>query len=247
MKVHLGGEPVFDHLDTPLDETELLAAVDRTTYWNPDSRYDGGWERAGGESFLRRGYASREAYEQGEAPVCIEKSGNPEKTYRRGTRLEEAGADIIPTCMVIDDGADPETDRLKGGDYRIFQAWTPEPFAAAYENRATERQGERSSPLRIRYSDREAAGVLTDAGVASFGRTSAAIDAEGFRIKTGEGMIKEFLTDGNTCYVVDFGADLGTWGEPHTRMQEAAHTFLLPDDRDLFDEAYTAARTAAER
>lgn len=241
MQIHLGPGTARTHIDPlPEDDDALLAAVEDGTYWDTEGRWDG-WERAGGESFLRRGYASREAYEAGEEPVLIEKSGNPRKTCLRGTRLARAGADIVPTVMVVDDAA---TERIQGGDYRIFQAWTPEPFAGAYENRVTERQGERSSPLNMAYGDREEAGVLTNQGVESFGRTCAAIDAEGFRIRRGENMIKEFLTDGDRCYAVDFGADLGIWGEPHTQMYDAAQDFLTAADRERFDRAYEQMREA---
>lgn len=241
MQVHLGPGTACTHLDLrPADDEALLAAVEDGTHWNQEGRWTG-WERAGQESFMRRGYASQAAYQQGEEPVIIEKSGNPGKTYRRGTVLEDAGADIVPTCMVITDGGDPDTKRLKGGDYRIFQMWTPGSFAAAYENRVAERGEERPSPLQIPYSNREETGVLTDDGVASFSRTCAAIDREGFRVKSGDAMIQSFLTDTDRCYLVDFGEDLGTWGEPHTVMYNAARDFLDVADWRRFEKAYLEA------
>lgn len=244
MQLHLGEEAVLDYLqDVPSGDDDLLNAIETGTYWNPDARWDEGWERAGGESFMRRGYTSQGAYRRGEDPVIIEKSGNPHKTYHRGTDLEAAGADIIPTLMVVDDAVDPDTERITGGEYRIFQVWTPASFAGAYENRVTDREGKRSSPVNMSYDEREGAGVLTDDGVDSFARNCAVIDGLGCRLKTGSAMITEFLTDTETCYVVDFGADLGTAsGEPHEKMHDAAMDFLTEHDQERFKDVYAAVR-----
>ncbi|MBC5792602.1 MAG: hypothetical protein H8Z69_01040 [Nanohaloarchaea archaeon] len=189
-----------------------------------DTKYDKGWERAGGESFMRVGM--REGTEE---PVFIEKSGNPEVTRDRATELDENGAHVVPTLMLLEDRA-AESNRIKGSEYQIFQEWAPDNFREEYN-----------------------AGNLGDNALRQFAENCAVVDGLGFGIKGGEYMIDEMLTDGENCYIVDFGADLGSSSyESHKELYDSGSEFLEDsevageEEFEKFDNWYESQRQSID-
>lgn len=219
MKLQLGEGVVVPHIDTSTIAT-IGSDIMEETYWNPEGDYDEGWERAGGESFMRKGWRSRSSFESGEEPLIIEKSGNPNKTVNRGKTLEAAGGILVPTLMFIEEGVDPSEQRLYGGQYQIFQKFIPGNFGESYERGSTGPQA-----------------------IEDFARNCAAIDVMGFRPGEPSRQVDEFLSDGEGCYIVDFGGDImGQRYEPSERMYNMAISYLRDSDISIFEEAYENAR-----
>ncbi len=119
--------------------------------WPENTRYDEGWQRAGGESFYRVGRD-----EDGEA-AFIQKSGNPRQTLKYGKILDEAGGVVIPTVIEVEEDAYDGDWKISGGDYTIIQEYVPETFMDRYED------------------DR-----IKDVAIEDLGRNAAAMDKEWF-------------------------------------------------------------------
>lgn len=197
-----------------LGDGDVLELLKDGVDWDTSGQYDG-WERAGGESWMRTGH------DEGGEPVLIQKSGNPDHTYQKGQRLEEAGAHIIPTLLVGDqDSLEDPSQKTKGPDYDIFQEHVPDQFDEVYPE-------------------------VADEAIVQLAENAAAMDALGYDTKSGNEynrMMSEMLSDGQNCYIVDFGADIGNYGDEQTdSMYHGGRDFLNDEHQDLFEQAYDAA------
>lgn len=182
--------------------------------WDTSGQYDG-WERAGGESWMRTGHDSA-----GE-PVLIQKSGNPDQTYRKAQRLEAAGGNIAPTLFIgKEEVLEDSAQKTAGPEYEIIQEHVPSQFAEVYPD-------------------------VTDDAIEQLAENAAAVDALGYDTKSGNDhnrMLSEMLSDGTNCYLVDFGSDIGNYGDDQNNsMYEGARDFLEGEDQQMFEQAYDQA------
>jgi len=179
--------------------------------WAENTTYSDGWERAGGESFMRVGYNEKED------PVLIQKSGNPDKTVNRGEKLENEGANIIPTIMLIEEEALESDEKTKGSQYQIFQQHVPETFKEKYKN-----------------------GEVSENAVQQLGENMAAIYSAGFKPLNDGTLLDEMLCDGENTYVVDFGADLGSSHYENEEIEIEDREFeelLTEEDYEIFQNS----------
>ncbi|MFB6145474.1 MAG: hypothetical protein ABEJ99_03125 [Candidatus Nanohaloarchaea archaeon] len=203
-----------DLLDVPGDRNSLKY----DNYWNPESKWDNGWERAGAESFLRLGFSSEEAYRQNKDPVIVQKSGNPRLTFKRGCMLDEEDAAVIPTLLFID----TEEIDSSGIEYDIFQYYAPNSFREMYER-----------------------GETSPSAMKDLAANAAAIDELGFGVINGEAIINSLLTrDGERAFFADFGSDLGRSGyEEHEQVYDASVAMLREEDIGTFQRHYEEFRS----
>lgn len=215
-QIRLGDD---DWLDREVNDTRMETLLEDGTdalfeaaEWPDDTRYDEGWQRAGGESFYRIGHDAGD-------PVFIQKSGNPRQTLQRGQNLDNAGAVVIPTVMMVESDAKDDVS-ISGGDYTIVQDYVPDTFMELYK-----------------------ADEIEETAIEDLGRNAAALDKEGYRPVQGDTQLKEMLSDGERTYMVDFGADIGASGdEPRDDMYEACIEELDAGDYDVFETGYEAVR-----
>jgi hypothetical protein len=175
------------------------------------------WERAGGESHMRIGY------NESDNPFLVEKSGNPRETIKRGQILDESGANVIPTLILVDeelldeDGKLDKNDKIRGSEYQIFQKYTPNSFREMYENNK-----------------------VRESAVVDLGENLASLYSAGFKPSNNEYHLDEMLCDGKNTYIVDFGADIGAPNykdrENETDLDEF-NEFLDDEHYEIFEEA----------
>lgn len=190
--------------------------------WATDGEYDG-WERAGAEAWLRKGYRDGD-------PVVIEKSCDTDKLRTRGQIIDDYGGVVVPTLVA---------------DGTVYQQYVA----------ADADLPDRADPSTFR--DVYTYDSVPDQGVEDLGVNCAVLDTLGYRHSSG-GSMEEFLTDGDRCYLVDFGADLGATPDPlraagydlsrladdallaiqRTDFMDAARDFLDDEDQPLFEAAY---------
>lgn len=244
MKYTFGAEDLEAYVQPASDDEDAVRRAFRDQLnWDTSGEYDG-WQRAGAEAWMRHGYQDGE-------PVVVEKSGNAYATLTRGATLDQAGAHIVPTIMFAPDDA---VDQGKGFDYTMFQQYM-EDGAADHPVLDTDE----AISFRDRYNHVD---DLSDRAIDQFAENCAAIDSLGYKPVSGESLIRDFLTEGDECYMVDFGWDLGSPDEAvaahdynvldlspeelaimqQDTMREAGREFLDADDRDRFDAAYADAR-----
>lgn len=214
LQIRLGSE---DWLEREVDDRSLEDLLDdpdasplEAASWDEDTRFDEGWQYAGGESYYRVGR------DEAGGPAFIQKSGNPRQTLKYGQILDEAGGVVIPTVVEVEEDAYEGDWKISGKDHTIIQEYVPETFMDRYED------------------DR-----ITDAAIEDLGRNAAALDKEGFAPTTPSRQLKEMLSDGESTYIVDFGSDIGSnrYG-PRDDMYEACLEELDEEDHEPFETGY---------
>lgn len=235
---------MVEWMEITLGDEDISKLIDHGDIdWDTSGEHDG-WERAGTEAWMRKGYRDGE-------PVVIQKSGNPYATLKKGTMLEDLGAHIVPTAMFVDE--DSLTGTAADMDYSIYQKFVSGPADDAVD------ADRNIIEFRERYDRMD---DLTGRAVRQFAENCAAIDTAGYRPISGKSVVRDFLTEGDECYLVDFGSDLGSPADPvkqndyaldglsedelvlaqRNDMRNAGYQFFEGDDTDLFEDAYDAAR-----
>ncbi len=257
MQVTLGDHDITDYVDPEDGSDEALQDAFRHQFdWDTSGAYEG-WIPAGVEAWMRKGYRDGE-------PVIVEKTGNAdsalkqarmieESTLKRGRLLEELGANIVPTCMIVDE------ESLENGedgiDCNIYQEFITGPL-----DDITDVDQRDAIDFRTQYAE----GALSDHAIRQFAENCAAIDTAGFEpTNDGRAVHRDFLTEGDECYLVDFGCDLGRPGQPlrdrydleplstdelaaiqQNWMRESGYRILDEPDRALFEDTYDTARAS---
>jgi len=73
------------------------------------------------------------------------------------------------------------------------------------------------------------------------GKNLGAADAAGFNPISGESFIEDMMTDGENCYVIDFGADLGPPSDdsyPGKLLRDGVEFCDEEEHRELVREGY---------
>lgn len=231
MKLQLNSISNFKILDDFLSQNNdgynnpenIDKLINQKADYRKDSRWEKGWEKAGGESYLRKLY-----FQNKETPDFVQKSGNPRKTIERGGLLSFAEANVVPTLVAVSEEALNSDGKIRGNEYCIFQKYVSGPDL-------NQRHLDSSS-----FKDQYKSGNTCEKAIEQFGENSAHIDKLGFGLKNSNRMIGEMLTNGDNCYIADFGADLGPPRyEPHDNMYEAGLEFLDESHHDTFKNSYS--------
>lgn len=169
----------------------------------------------------RRGGAETWFRKTSDGEDLIERSEDLRQFLNKGMRIERAGG-ILPETYIVVDTDYNLSKKISGTDYFLVQEEVPLMFHERYPE-------------------------VNDSALEDFGINIAVIDALGFRPNP-DSVIKDMLTDGKSCYVTDFGFDLGgSRYEPSNHLRDSSLDFLDRKDRDSFRAIYETVYNRVKR
>ncbi len=209
------------------DEDAVLDAVENDLY-RPKEDGEEVWNRTGNGRYVEL-YDNKAAFnDDTRAPRMEEWSRKltPEALY--GDVLDDAGAHLVPTLLIIDDDAltdyvNPK-ETVSGDDYTLFKGHAPYSFKTKYD-----------------------ADALGSGAVEDFAENCAALDRTGMDIEDSDIVIENMVSDGSRTYLPLHRSYTG-YSDPdpvndHSEMREAGLAFIDGSDRRRFEQRYNEARS----
>lgn len=217
------------HLDLDQDDWDDEQAIEDAVddlYHAGDGPYHG-WYPEADKAYYRHLHDDEDAYDDGRPPRMEEWSRSIRREMEYGPLLDDAGATLIPTLLIVDDTALPNGEYPNGGvsgpDYTLLKGHAPDSFADRYDQ------------------DTASPGMIDD-----FAENCAALDLTGMTIYREDDVIDNMATDGNRTYLPLYrqftSYSSPDPSNPHNEMEQAGLAFIDRSDQRRFQQIYRDAR-----